>query len=71
MNYLEMDYRDLKVECAKRDLGGAGKKAELSIDGKVIGSLISESVSGLDLRRVATSKTFYVDDVEIFCALTF
>jgi hypothetical protein len=29
MLYTEMDYRDLKTECAKRGLGGAGKKNEL------------------------------------------
>jgi hypothetical protein len=29
MNYNEMNYRDLKVLCAERGLGGAGKKDEL------------------------------------------
>ena len=29
MAYIDMDYRALKTECAKRGLGGAGKKDEL------------------------------------------
>jgi hypothetical protein len=29
MDYVDMDYRALKKECAARNLGGAGKKHEL------------------------------------------
>ncbi len=52
MNYLEMDYRDLKVECAKRDLGGAGKKADIEARVKLIRSQVEESTSDYDKEKL-------------------
>jgi hypothetical protein len=54
------DWQEVRVTCKP------GRRAVLTIDGKLVGKLDSEAVDWIGFRQVANGKEFYVDDVEVF-----